>query len=158
MHYVVLFVFLSLASLVAPASAQTLGPAVVQPDASLIVNGRRFVLADIVIVPTGRTCDVSTAPPACGSRAFLALRSKVQRFVSCTRRVDLPDPDAAECRHNAAHPAGGEDLGAFLIAQGWATATSTAPPLYQTLETIARSQGRGVWGILIDDLVNPRPQ
>lgn len=158
MPYLLVLVVAAFVSLAVPVEAQTFGPAIVQPDASLVINGRRFVLADIEIVPTDRTCDVSISPPACGPRAFLALRRKVQQFVSCKLRVDLPNPDAAECRHNAAHPAGGEDLGAFLIAQGWATATPSAPPLYQTLETIARSHGRGVWGVLIEDLINPQLQ
>lgn len=158
MHYILFLFVAAFVSLTSPAVAQTVGPAVVQPDASLVINGRRFVLADIEIVPTGRTCDTALLPAACGSRAYLALRAKVQHFVSCKLRVDLPDRDAAECRHNAAHPTGGEDLGAFLVREGWATASPTAPPLYQTLETLARSQGRGVWGVLIEDLVNPQPR
>ncbi len=154
----VLFVLLAAAAVVlnvAPAGAQAVGPAVVQTDASLIVNGRRFVLADIVIVPAGRTCDTGVLPATCGSPAYLALRRQVQHFVACRPRFDLPDPDVAECRHNARYPSGGEDLGAFLIAEGWATASPTARPFYQTLEQIARSQGRGVWGTRVDELIAP---
>lgn len=137
------------------AQAQIVGPAVVQPDASLIVNGRRLVLADIEIIPAGRTCDSSIRPAFCGAPAAIALRTKIVHFVSCRLRVVLPDRAAAVCRHGALYPQAGEDLGAFLIAEGWATATPTASPLYQTMQTIARSNGRGAWGVRIDQLINP---
>jgi hypothetical protein len=141
-----------------PAYAQLVGPAVVQPDASLVVNGKRLVLADIALIPAGRTCDTNILPPLCGAPAAIALRAKIVHFVSCRLRADVPGLDIAVCRHAALYPEGGEDLGAFLVAQGWATASPTAPPVYKTMQTIARSQGRGAWGIGIDRLINPQPQ
>ncbi len=155
MKYLVALLIAGYAFLATPVLAQIAGPAVVQPDASLIVNGRRYVLADIEIIPGGRICDTRVSPPVCGSPAYVALRQKVQLFVYCRLRVDLPDPDAAECRHFGQYPTGGEDLGAYLIERGWAKATPTAPPLYHTFETIARSQGRGAWGTRIGELITP---
>jgi len=157
--HLLLALSLSLVLLSPPALAQSfVGPAFVQPDASLIVNGRRFVLADIEIMPAGRTCDTKLLPPVCGAPAALALRAAVQHFVSCSRRIDLPDPHAATCRHTPPYPAGSEDLGAFLIRQGWAKALPGARPLYHTLETIARSQGRGAWGTRLEERINPQPR
>lgn len=141
-----------------PALSQLVGPAVVQPDASLLVNGKRLVLADIEIIPAGRTCDTTILPPLCGAPAAIALRAKIVHFVSCRLRADVPGLGTAVCRHAALYPTGGEDLGAFLVAQGWATASPTASPFYQTMETIARSQGRGAWGIRINRLINRQPQ
>lgn len=141
-----------------PAYAQLVGPAVVQPDASIVVNGKRLVLADIALIPAGRTCDTNLLPPLCGVPAAIALRAKIVHFVSCRLRADVPGLETAVCRHAALYPVGGEDLGAFLVAQGWARALPTASPFYQTMETIARSQGRGAWGIRIDRLINPQPQ
>ena len=142
----------------APAHAQLVGPAVVQPDASLVVNGRRLVLADIELIPADRTCDTNILPPFCGVPGAIALRAKIVHFVSCRLRADVPGLETAVCRHAALYPMGGEDLGAFLVAQGWATALPTASPFYQTMEIIARSQGRGAWGIRINRLINPQPQ
>jgi len=153
---VLIVVFLALGALWGgSAHAQIVGPAVVQPDASLIVNGRRLVLADIEITPAGRVCDTKILPAFCGIPAAIALRTKIVHFLSCRLRVDLPDRAAAVCRHGALYPQTGEDLGAFLIAEGWATATPAASPLYHTMQTIARSNGRGAWGVRLDQLINP---
>ena len=157
--FLVVLAFLALGAFVPePAYAQLVGPAVVQSDASLVVNGKRLVLADIELIPAGRTCDTNILPPLCGAPAAIALRTKITHFVSCRLRADVPGLDTAVCQHAAQYPAGGEDLGAFLVAQGWATASPTAPPFYRTMETIARSQGRGAWGLRIDRLINPQLQ
>lgn len=139
----------------APAAAQHTGPAIVQDDASLVIGSRRYVLADIILLPTGQTCETRILPARCASHAVLALRRKVQHFVACTRRYDLPQENAAVCRHNPLGPEAGDDLGAFLIAEGWAVAAAEAPPLYHALELLARSHGRGAWGTSVDELVRP---
>ena len=157
MKYLLLLLALALVVLQTPADAQTVGPAVVQPDASLVIAGRRFVLADIELIPTRRLCD-SRRPPVCDTLAAVALRSKIEHLVSCRRRIDIPNPEAATCFHTVPDPGNAEDLAAYLIEQGWATAVPTARPLYHTLELIAHSQGRGAWGTTIDQLINPQPR
>ncbi|MEQ8247333.1 MAG: hypothetical protein RID42_06590 [Alphaproteobacteria bacterium] len=157
MKYLLLWLALSLVFLHSPAGAQTVGPAVVQPDASLMIDGRRFVLADIEIIPTGRRCDARRSQ-GCDTLAAVALRGKIEHVVSCQRRIDLPNPEAATCLHITPEPGIAEDLAAYLIENGWATAVTTARPLYHTLELIAHSQGRGAWGTTIDQLINPQPR
>ena len=109
MKYLLLWLALALVVLQTPADAQTVGPAVVQPDASLVIAGRRFVLADIELIPTRRLCD-SRRPPVCDTLAAVALRSKTEHFVSCRRRTDLPNPEAAPCSHTVPDPEPGRPV------------------------------------------------
>lgn len=156
--YVFLVLIVLSAFLQGPAFAQVAGVAQVQPDASLVVDGRRLVLADIELLDATRTCDPNIPLQLCGAPAAIALRARVVHEVSCRLRADIAGLQTAVCRHADQFPAGGEDLAAFLIAEGWAKAGPDAPPLYRTLETIARSHGRGAWGPDINQLINPQPQ
>ena len=62
-----------------------------------------------------------------------------ERAIECivpAGAAEIPDP--AECR-----VAGGEDLAAWLVAQGWARAKGAT---YEALEAKAREEKLGLWG------------
>ena len=135
------------------AAAEVVSYALVQPDASLKVSGRLYRLYGIYIPPSGQVCQRNVRPPLCGTRAAVALENKIQGFVACRpiqrnrdRSID------AFCRTRFQ----GEDLGGYLISQGWALALPDAPFEYRALERIARSRGLGVWGFQADSVVVPR--
>ena len=130
----------------APARAELSSYAIVEPDASLTVDGRRLRLYGIYVPSTPQTCRTYVLPVACGPRAVLALDAKIgPEFVLCEERARLPDGStSALCRLN------GEDLSAWMLEQGWAIATPGAPFEYQALEKIARSRQLGVWGVPAD--------
>ncbi len=127
------------------------GPTIVEPDATLIVAGKRIVLDAVYVPEGGRHCDTATSPPRCGSRAALALESKIQGFVACEPSAATRDGRAAaRCRVGRTPFFEGEDLGLYLIRLGLALATPTAPFAYHAEERIARERGRGVWGTNVD--------
>jgi endonuclease YncB( thermonuclease family) len=123
------------------------GPAIVEPDATLIVTGKRIVLDGVYVPESGRHCDTSVIPPRCGSRAALALDAKIQGFVACEPRAAARDGRTpALCRVGRTAFVEGEDLGLYLIRLGLALATPAASFAYHAEERIARERGRGVWG------------
>jgi endonuclease YncB( thermonuclease family) len=126
------------------------GYAFVNDDGSLRIKGRIIRLFGLSIPPTDRTCRTFVQPIQCGSRASLALDLKIgSRFVNCETTMQNEDGSwSAVCRVN------GEDLGAWMLSQGWALALPDAPPEYFELENLARQQGIGIWGIPVD-LVHP---
>lgn len=140
---------------VPPAQAGGPSYALVQDDASLKIRGRVFRLFGIYIPPTHRQCRSGRRPVQCGSRAALALDSKIQGFVRCETVARLRDGSrSAVCRVRSRDTRLGPDLdlAAYLLSQGWAVALPQAPFQYRTLERIARAQGRGVWGFQADSI------
>lgn len=127
-------------------AADLISYASVREDGSLLVRGRTVRLAGIYIPPTERICRTFISPVRCGPRAVLQLDFRIgSRFVHCERQGRNTDGSiSATCRVN------GEDLGAWLISQGWALATPDAPFEYHALERIARSRQIGVWGFAVD--------
>jgi endonuclease YncB( thermonuclease family) len=123
----------------------------VNDDGSLRVGTREVHLYGIYIPPTGQHCRTFFSPPVCGSRAALALEFRIQGFVHCRQKsVNRDRSITAVCFVDRKHAAEGEDLGAYLIRQGWALALPDAPFEYHALEKIARQQYPGVWGFTID--------
>jgi endonuclease YncB( thermonuclease family) len=116
--------------------------ALVNEDGSLNIRNHTVRLFGVAIPPTGRACRLFERPATCGSHASLALDFKIGvDFVDCEVVGENPDGTlSAICRVN------GEDLGAWMIAQGWALALPGAPVEYMALERIARYRGSGVWG------------
>jgi endonuclease YncB( thermonuclease family) len=82
----------------------------------------------------------------------LQLNFKVgSRFVHCDRQWTNDDRSiTAICTID------GEDLGAWMISQGWAVALPDAPFEYEVLERIARSRQLGVWGFPVDRIEKRR--
>jgi len=137
----------------AAAAGEVVSYALVQPDAALKVAGKVFQLYGLYYPPSGETCQRNFRPAKCGSRAVLALESKIQGFVACRPvRRNADRSFDAFCRTRFA----GEDLGAYLISEGWALALPHAPFEYHALERIARAHNRGVWGFQVDSLAAPR--
>lgn len=123
----------------------------VDEDGSLRVGTRKVHLYGIYIPPTGQHCRTFFSPPVCGSRATLALEFKIQGFVHCREKSRNRDRSVnAICHVNRTNASAGEDLGAYLIQQGWAMARPQAPFEYHALEKIARQQSAGIWGFTID--------
>ena len=130
--------------------------ALVQEDGSLLIKGHIFHLDGIYIPPSDQQCRTFENPIRCAPRAVLALDFKVKGFVRCIEQSENEDGSLnAICYSGASRFSEGEDLGAYLIEQGWAVALPDAPYDYHVLERIARHQNRGIWGFLVDDQ-NPR--
>jgi endonuclease YncB( thermonuclease family) len=129
----------------------------VNDDGSLRVGNREVHLCGIYIPPTGQTCRTYLSPPVCGSRAALALDFRIQGFVYCEQKsVNRDRSINAVCYVDRTHFSEGEDLGAYLIRQGWALALPGAPFEYHALERIARQQSAGVWGFTVDGIQHRR--
>jgi endonuclease YncB( thermonuclease family) len=150
------FLALLLISLVAVPTARGAGPiqnfAIVQDDASLLVQGRRIYLFGIHVPRTGRGCDQRFSPVRCGSRAARALDAKIQGFVTCYPKARYQNRSLAAVCYVDEGAVGDPplDLGAWLIEQGLAVASPEAPFAYVTLERIALANRRGIWGLEID--------
>ena len=139
----------------APAAAEIVSYAIVQADASLKVQGKIIRLFGVYIPPTERGCLTIIRPIRCGSRAVQALELKIDGFVRCQPQVRYTDGSlGAFCyvRGDGSILEPSVDLGAWLIAQGWAVALPDAPFEYHTLERIARTRGQGVWGFQVDSI------
>ncbi len=125
------------------AATQVDGIAFVHRDGSLSVDGTRVRLFGILIPATGEDCYFFERPVPCAPRAVLALKFDIGLdFVHCRLRARAEDgTPTAVCR------AGGRDLAARLLRQGWAAALPHAPDRYRILERIARERHIGIWGI-----------
>jgi endonuclease YncB( thermonuclease family) len=140
-----------------PAEAfEVQGHALVQNDGSLLINGRVVRLHGVYLPPTEHRCEARILPIQCAERSVLQLKFKVKGYVYCDpRSVNSDGSLNAVCYAGRTSFDPGEDLGAFLILNGWALATPEAPFEYQALEKIARTREVGVWGWAVDS-VRPR--
>ncbi len=139
----------------ATADAESRSIAFVQEDGSLRISGRVTWLYGIHIPPTNRTCRTGLRPPRCAPRAVLKLADRVDRMVRCETLQRLRGGGrTAKCWVRDSRDALGPevDLAAWMLFHGWAVAAPGAPFEYVTLERIARSHGRGIWGFQVDDL------
>jgi endonuclease YncB( thermonuclease family) len=128
--------------------------ALVQDDASLLIEGKRVHLYGIYLPDTGRNCNTTIRPVRCGSRGVLALEFKIQGFVHCYPKIRNPDNSMqGVCYVNRGPFDEGEDLAAYLLERGWAVALPNAPFEYHALERIARHNARGVWGFTVDSII-----
>ena len=143
-----------LGALAASAAPAATGSRVqVQDDATLKISSRTVRLYGIYIPPTNRICDSTFRPIRCGSRAAKALRFRIQKFIYCDHKSRNADGSVnAVCllsrRGRMFEPK--YDLAAYLLERGLAVARPDAPFEYAALERIARAQGRGIWGFLVD--------
>jgi endonuclease YncB( thermonuclease family) len=129
--------------------------AIVQKDGSLRVSGRTIRLFGIYIPPTGRFCQTKLRPSRCGQRAVLALDFRAHGFVRCRKQWRNNDGSiTAVCWVDGQGSVldDPEDLGAWMLRQGWALALPDAPFEYHALERIARAHHRGVWGFQVDSI------
>ena len=123
----------------------------VQDDGSLVIKGQNVHLYGIYLTDNTRQCRRNIRPVRCASRSVLALDFKVQGFVHCYPQTENRDGSKnAICYVGRSNFKEGEDLGAYLVENGWAMALPGAPFNYHALERIARHNNRGVWGFTVD--------
>lgn len=135
------------------ATNDIIGAAIVRADGTLRVGRHLVRLYGVYIPATGKQCRTFLSPVYCGSRAAVALDSKIQGFVFC--RVVSRNADGsvnAFCFVDRTFNSDGEDLGAYLIARGLALAGPFAPFEYVALERIAQTRQLGVWGFAVDSI------
>lgn len=127
--------------------------AIVKDDASLLIRGKTIRLFGIYIPPSAKHCGTTLRPARCASRASLALDFLIQGFVRCTEKGKYRDGSiSALCRVRHTAFSDGQDLGAYLIREGWALALPNAPFEYLALQRIARAHHKGVWGFQVDSI------
>ena len=124
------------------------GSAVVREDGSIVVAGEVVHLYGIWIPQTDRTCSSLRSPTFCAPSSVVVLYQKVRSFLLCQEVQRLADGSIeAFCGTRARRlfdPR--EDLGAWMIQEGWALARPDAPPEYRALERLAESRELGMWG------------
>jgi clan AA aspartic protease (TIGR02281 family) len=122
------------------ARADIAGTASVIDGDTIAIEGRRIRLHGIDAPESAQTC-VAENQWRCGQQAALALDKKIGgRAITCVERDrDQDGLVVALCR------AGGEDLGAWLVSEGWALAYRQHSVEYVDEEQAARAARRGVW-------------
>ncbi len=149
---------LALAAATAQVAARDtiVGHAIVRDDGTLLIKSRVVALFGIYLAPTDRQCREWIRPVRCAARGVLALDFKVRGFVTCLSRGEDDEGRVhAICYLGRTGLDPGEDLGAYLIEQGWALALPNAPFEYHAIERIAQSRGLGVWGYAVDSFGRP---
>ncbi len=123
------------------AANRIVGHATVIDGDSLAVAGARIRLLGIDAPEGAQFCSKDGRPWLCGQRAALALDEKIAKgVVACElRNRDRFGDVVAVCR------LGGEDLGAWMVVQGWALASRRQSSAYVDLELAAARHGRGIW-------------
>ena len=134
---------LLLAAVMLPGSvlADFSGRASVIDGDSIEVAGREIRLHGID-APEGRqTCIAQGKRWRCGRRAARALARRISgKRVTCAQRDrDRYGRIVAVCRQ------GGQDLAAWLVAEGWALAYRRHSMAYVDEEAAARAARRGIW-------------
>ena len=129
----------ALALLPVPALADIAGVAVVIDGATLEIRGQRIRLRGID-APDGRQlCRLDGAPWRCGIDAANALAGKIDRRPVACRERDRDGRMVATCT------VAGEDLGEWMVANGWAVAHHLYSYEYSRAEHRAKTARRGIW-------------
>ncbi|PBC01425.1 thermonuclease family protein [Mesorhizobium sp. WSM3860] len=102
--------------------------------------GRRVIVSGTIDVDPAKTCAFGDAIWPCGQRARAAFNAWLRgRAVKCV----LP-PDADRFAIAAPCMLGKQDVGAWLVANGWAMASPLG--IYGKAETVARAAKMGIFG------------
>ncbi|MDX8521995.1 thermonuclease family protein [Mesorhizobium dulcispinae] len=102
--------------------------------------GRRIVISGTVDIDPDMTCSFGDAVWPCGQRARAAFNAWLRgRALKCV----LP-PDADRFAIAAPCMLGKQDVGAWLVANGWAMASPTG--IYGKAESVARGAEMGIFG------------
>lgn len=117
------------------------GPAVVTDGDTLVVAGRTVRLQGLDAPETRQACTRDGRDWACGVEATRALRDHIGgRPVSCAGLgTDRFGRTLGRCRVE------GQDIGAWMVRQGWAVAYRRYSDRYVPEELWARVHGRGIW-------------
>ena len=113
------------------AGADLVGPAFVQADGTLLVQGRTVHLYGTYIplraTFAGQSCRFVIRPIRCAPRPVLALATKVEGLVRCAVVADRGEVVDAVCFVDGdSILAPDVDLGAWMIEHGWAVAAPGA--------------------------------
>lgn len=108
---------------------------------TLEIHETRIRLYGIDAPESDQLCTVAGKQSRCGQRAALALADKIgSRLVACQPKDrDQYDRVVAVCR------AGGEELNAWMAAQGWAMAYRQYSADYVPQEKSAAASKLGIW-------------
>ena len=132
---------LSAAAWAWPAHAEVSGQARVVDGDSLEIGGARIRLFGIDAPERGQSCQEGGELWICGGLARLRLEERIsQRRVVCVEKDrDRYGRIVAVCR------AGGEDLNAWMVSEGWALAYRRYSEAYVDEEAGAKAARVGVW-------------
>ena len=117
------------------------GTALVREPAMLEVGGKQWSLFGIRGLAPDATCVRDGAPFDCADHATEVLA----RFIGGRRVVCEPRGAEAEGAVPGVCSAGGEDIGAWLVRQGWAFADARVSVNYIVDENYARMRQVGLW-------------
>ncbi|MDG4882647.1 thermonuclease family protein [Mesorhizobium sp. WSM4884] len=102
--------------------------------------GRRVIISGTVDIDPGRTCAFGDAVWPCGQRARAAFNAWIRgRALKC-----LLPPDVDRFAIAAPCMLGKQDVGAWLVANGWAMASPSS--IYGKAESVARGAKMGIFG------------
>jgi len=126
------------------AAAQFSGRPKVLDGDTLDFAGRVVRLAGIAAPELDQTCRAAGRAWACGREARWATLNRVSpHWVTCVPRGrDVTGTERAVCYLAGI---GQEDLGAWLLRQGWAVVEPGADPAYEAAQAVAQSAGSGLW-------------
>jgi len=118
------------------------GVALVHDADTLTIAGRRVRLDGVDAPESRQMCERSGFAWPCGMDATAALQEFLRgRTVSCT------DNGRDQYGRVLAHCwVGEQDIGAWLVREGWAVAYTRYSWRYMPQEVAARWDGRGLWG------------
>ncbi len=128
----------------APAFADITGkPRVIDGD-TIDIAGQRIRLYGIDTPESDQLCEADGKPWRCGQEATFALANIIGRtWVDCVERDrDRYGRIVAVCRVGGPK---GQDLGAWMVSEGWALAYRKYSMDYVAAEDAARAAGRGLW-------------
>ncbi len=132
---------IALCLLATPALADVAGPASVIDGDTIEVHGQRIRLHGIDAPESRQLCRLDGKPWQCGKDAANALADKIGRQ-SVTRKEldrDRYKRIVAKCM------VVGEDIGEWLVTNGWAVAYYLYSYEYSRAEHRAKSARRGIW-------------
>jgi len=123
------------------SAADIIGQASIIDGDTIEIHGQRIRLFGIDAPEHDQLCEAAGAQYRCGQQAALALAEQIGRHtVDCAPRdVDQYGRVIAVCS------AGGEDLNAWMVRQGWALAYRHYSTAYVADEDAAHLAGDGIW-------------
>ena len=107
---------------------------------SLVIQGKTIQLYGISVAKLGAFCDEQKKKYDCGLMARSSLLDLTAgATVSCQLSGAKLTPNTYKCLAN------GYDISEGMIYTGWATPTSDAPKLFETLALKAKQRRLGMW-------------